>query len=134
MRLVFDTNIFISALVFPGGLADKAILKIIEGDDSLMISKAIIDEVLTVLAGKFARDSEALSRTAVYLDEISQRVRPTRKISVLKDEPDNRILECALAGKADAIVTGDKAMLELKEYKSIKIISLRNYLQTGPGS
>ena len=128
MRIVFDTNIFISALILPGSFAEKAILKIIEGSDELIISHDIIDEVLTVLSNKFSRNREALSRTAVNLAEISRIVKPTERISIFQDEPDNRILECAAAGKADAIVTGDKEMLKLGSYKEIKIITLKDYL------
>ena len=57
MRVVFDTNIFISAFVIPESLAEKAILKIIEEEDSLLISEDIIDKVLPVLSSKFGRDS-----------------------------------------------------------------------------
>jgi len=69
-----------------------------------------------------------LSRTAVNLAEISRIVKPTERISIFQDEPDNRVLECAAAGKADVIVTGDKEMLKLGTYKEIKIISLKDYL------
>ena len=48
---------------------------------------------------------------------------------MFRDEPDNRILECADFGKADLIVTGDKEMLRLKEFKGVKIASLREYLE-----
>ena len=48
----------------------------------------------------------------------------------MKDEPDNRILECAVAGRADVIVTGDRALLALGEYRGARIISLREYLDT----
>lgn len=128
MRVVFDTNIFISALILPGSSAEKAILKVIKGPDELIISHDIIDEALTVLSNKFSRNREALSRTAVTLAEIGRIVKPTERISTLQDEPDNRILECAAAGKADAIVTGDKEMLKLRSYQGIKIISLKDYL------
>ena len=128
MKIVFDTNIFISALILPGSSAEKAILKVIEGSDELIISHDIIDEVLTVLSNKFSRNREALSRTAVNLAEISRIVKPTERISIFQDEPDNRVLECAAAGKADVIVTGDKEMLKLGTYKEIKIISLKDYL------
>ena len=128
MRAVFDTNIFISALILPGSSAAKAILKVIEGSDELIISHDIIDEVLTVLSNNFSRNREALSRTAVNLAEISRIVKPTERISIFQDEPDNRVLECAAAGKADVIVTGDKEMLKLGTYKEIKIITLKDYL------
>jgi len=48
----------------------------------------------------------------------------------VKDEPDNRILECAIEGNADAIVTGDRALLELRDYTGVRIISLGDYLGT----
>lgn len=129
MKVVFDTNIYVSAFVIPNSQAEKAILKVIEGDDLLIISKEIINEILTVLSRKFARDREAISRTALYLSDIASIVSAHKRIKVFKDEPDNRILECAIAGKADIIVTGDKEMLRLREYKGINIISLKDYLE-----
>ncbi len=57
---------------------------------------------------------------ALNLAEIGVTVRPAQRLKVLDDDPDNRILECALAGNVDAIVTGDKAMLMLKKYRHIK--------------
>lgn len=128
MRVVFDTNIFISALVFPGGRADEALGRVLEGRVHLILSKAIINELLEVLSRKFERDKEALSRVAVFLSEIAEMVHPYRKLSVLGDEPDNRILECAISGKAELIVTGDRAMLNLVKYDEIKIVSLKEYL------
>jgi uncharacterized protein len=131
MKLVFDTNIYISAFVIPNSKAEKALLKVIESEDVLIISKNIVNEILSVLSVKFSRDREALSHLAIHLSEIGHLVEPVgQKLSLLKDEPDNRILECALSGKAEAIVTGDKEMLALKEFKGIRIISLREYLES----
>jgi putative PIN family toxin of toxin-antitoxin system len=129
MRVVFDTNIFISALVIPGSRAEKAILKIIEEEDSLLISKEIIKEVLSVLSSKFGRDREGLSHVAVTLSELAELVKPARRLKMLNDKPGNRILECAVYGKADLLVTGDKKILQLREYKGVKIISLKEYLE-----
>ena len=130
MRVVFDTNIYVSAFALHGEQAEKAIDAILESRVSLIISKPIIDELLRVLAEKFAQDAEALSRTALFINSIAETVNPRRKLKVLADVPDNRILECALTGNADAIVTGDKAMLALGEYKGVRIISLREYLKS----
>ena len=129
MRVVFDTNIFISAFVIPGSLAEKVILKIIEEEDSLFISTDIIDEVLSILSSKFGRDREELSHVAVILSEIAELVTPAKRIKLLKDEPDNRILECAIYGEANFLVTGDKEILQLREYKGVKIISLKEHLE-----
>lgn len=129
MKVVFDTNIFISAFVIPGSQAEKAMLRIIEGMDVLLLSKGILDELLSVLSIKFSRDREEISRVAVILSEIAEWVDPSKKIKVLSDEPDNRILECAVSGNADVIVTGDKEIIRLGEYEKIKIISLKEYLE-----
>jgi len=128
VRLVFDTNIFISALVIPGSRAEKAILRILDGADTLLISKPILDELLSTLARKFSRDPEALSQVAVMMMEMAELVEPRNKVEVFKDDPDNRILECAESGRADVIVTGDKEMLLLKRYQGIQLITLRDYL------
>jgi putative PIN family toxin of toxin-antitoxin system len=128
MKVVFDSNIFVSALVFPGGRADAALQRILDGTDLLLVSPAIIDEVLRVLSEKFSRDREELSRVALLLTELFETVRPVERLTLLADEPDNRILECAVAGNAQAIITGDKAMLALGEVRGIAIITLRTYL------
>jgi putative PIN family toxin of toxin-antitoxin system len=130
MRVVFDTNIFVSALVIPGSLAEKAMHKIIEGEDILLLSKDILDELLYKLSTKFSRDKEEISRVAVMLSEMVEWVRPILRMNALKDEPDNRILECAVFGKADIIVTGDKEMLRLRKYEAIRIVSLKAYLES----
>jgi putative PIN family toxin of toxin-antitoxin system len=128
LRVVFDTNIYVSALVLPQSQAADAIARIIDGVDELIISKAIIDELLGVLARKFSRDVDELARVAVFLTDLASVARPRRRLEVLTDDPDNRILECALTGDADAIVTGDRAMLELRIFRGVRLISLREYL------
>lgn len=128
MRVVFDTNILVAALVFPRGRGDQALQRIVGGLDQLVLSKEILDELLGVLARKFGRDREQLARVAVFLSELAEFVKPRERVAVLADAPDNRILECALAARADCIVTGDKAMLALGEFRVIRILSLADYL------
>jgi len=128
LKAVFDTNIFVSALAIPGGQAERAIDLVLDARVNLCISKEIIHEVLGVLAQKFSKGPEEPSRTAVFLSELSELVVPRKKLAVLDDEPDNRILECAATGNADVIVTGDRAMLNLKKYQEIRILSLRQFL------
>lgn len=128
MRAVFDTNIFISALAIPGSRAETALVKVAEGGVQLAISQAIIHEVLDVLARKFDRNPEELAHVAVYLSELAEVVTPRRRLKVLRDEPGNRILECAVTAKAKIIVTGDQAMLALGEYRGIRILSLKDFL------
>lgn len=128
MRVVFDTNILVSALVFPGGQGEAALRRVIEETDQLILSRPILDELLDVLGRKFARDAEELAHVAVFMSDLAVIVAPKHRLRVVRDEPDNRILECAVAGRAQAIVTGDKALLALKNYRSIRVLALRDYL------
>jgi putative PIN family toxin of toxin-antitoxin system len=128
VRVLFDTNVLISSLLFPGGSGEVALFRIIEGRDSLIISKPLLHELLTVLAHKFSHDREELARVAVLLDDIAEMIHPQTQLQVLEDDPDNRVLECAIAEKADVIVTGDKAILHLRDYQHIRILSLKDYL------
>jgi uncharacterized protein len=132
VRAVFDSNIYVSAFAIPGGRAEAAVLKAVEGEAQLVISKAIIHELLGVLARKFGRDAEELARIAVFLAELADVVQPRRRIEVLRDDTDNRILECAVTGHADVIVTGDRAMLEIGEYQGVRIVALREFLTAYP--
>ncbi|HEX5139518.1 MAG TPA: putative toxin-antitoxin system toxin component, PIN family, partial [Dehalococcoidia bacterium] len=56
-------------------------------------------------------------------------VKPRRKLAVLADEPDNRVLECAVAGGAEIVVTGDKDFLALGVFRKVRVASLREYLE-----
>jgi len=132
VRVVFDTNTLVSALVLPGGRAAVAVHQVVRGPNRLVISRPIIREVLDVLARKFDRNPEELARTAVFQADLGDVVRPRRTIATLRDEPDNRVLECAVAGRANAIVTGDRAMLELGAYEGIAIMSLKDFLGHTP--
>ena len=105
-----------------------ALRRVITGRDELVISKPIIDELLGVLATKFARNTEELAHVAVFLASLALTVKPGRRLRVVTDEPDNRILECAIAGRAEAIVTGDRALLAIREYEGVRVVSLRAYL------
>lgn len=129
-RVVFDTNILVSALVFPGGRGEAALRRIIEQTDQLVLSRPIVDELLDVLARKFARNAEELAHVAVFVTELAVVVAPKRRLRVVIDDADNRVIECAVAGRAEIIVTGDKALLALKLYEKIRILSLREYLGT----
>ncbi len=129
-RVAFGTNILVSALVFPGGRGEAALRRVIEQTDQLVSSRAIVDELLSVLADKFARDAEELAHVAIFITELSVMVAPKKRLRVVRDDADNRILECAAAGRAEVIVTGDKALLALGVYERIRILTLREYLGT----
>jgi predicted nucleic acid-binding protein len=83
-----------------------------------------------VLARKFARDREELARVALFLSELALILRPKRRLSEFEDDADNRVLECGLAGRVEAIVTGDKKMLKLGSYAGFRIITIRQFLDS----
>jgi len=129
VRVVFDTNIIISAFVIPGGNAEEAYLHAVRGTFELYSSIAILTETANTLRTKFEwseekvlRLLESVSRTAIVL-----KTRP--HLHIVKDEPDNRILECAVLAEADTIVTGDRHLLSLKQYRGISIRKLADFLR-----
>jgi putative PIN family toxin of toxin-antitoxin system len=129
VRVVFDSNVLVSALTLPGGNADRAVEAVLDGRVILLLSKPIVGEILGVLGRKFSRDTEELSRLAVFLADLAELIAPARRLQVLANDPDNRVLECALTGGAELIVTGDRAMLELGEFEGIEIVTLREFLR-----
>ena len=80
------------------------------------------------MSRKFARAPEELSRTALYLASLAVMVVPERRIAMLSDAPDNRVLECASAAKAEVIVTGDREMLSLGAWEDVELVSLRQFI------
>ncbi len=129
MRVVFDANILVSALTLPGGSGDRALNTVLDGRVTLLLSKPILGETLGVLGRKFARSTEELARLSVFFADLAEVISPGRTLDVLADDPDNRILECATAGDAVLIVTGDRAMLALGQFEDVEIITLREFLR-----
>jgi putative PIN family toxin of toxin-antitoxin system len=76
----------------------------------------------------FDTNTEELAHVAVFITDLAEIVAPTRRLRVVKDDADNRIIECAVAGRAELVVTGDKALLELGTYRKIRLVTLREYL------
>jgi len=128
MRVVFDTNIFISAFAIPGGNAEEVHLHAIQGTFELITAVAILTDTVETLQAKFdwSYDKakqlvQTISRTATVL-----KTRP--HLHVLQDERDNRILECAVAAQAAYLVTGGRHLLALQRYKSTLLLPLAEFL------
>jgi putative PIN family toxin of toxin-antitoxin system len=122
-RVVLDTNVYISAYGF-GGLPARLLRAAILSEFALVTSPALLAEVGRVLSDRLEFDSERTEATIMQIARIATIVRPTERLSVVADEPDNRVLECALAGGADTIVSGDRHLLELGEYAGIRVMSV----------
>ena len=130
MRIVCDTNILISALRF-GGSPNKIIELAREGDIKLITSPFILHEFERVLREKFHYKKEEAKIFRESIEKICLLVNPASQISIIKKKnDDNRILECALKGKVDYIVTGDKKhILPLKNFQGIKIVTAAQFLR-----
>jgi putative PIN family toxin of toxin-antitoxin system len=124
MRLVLDTNVIISALLFDG-LPEKLLLSTLGGLHELVLSSYIIAETSRILEDKFEVQPTNIKLLQQLLYE-GQIVYFEPFLDLVADEPDNRILETAVKGNADYLVTGDKLLIHIKEYQSLKIISVRS--------
>jgi len=133
-NVVIDTNVLISATLF-GGNPEKILDMAQEGRINLLISNEMLDEFKKVLHEKFDFSIIMAAQTASVIKEISTIITSGRKLSVIKQkESDNRILECAVAGSAQYIITGDtKHLLPLKKYRKIKILKPAQFLKLMEG-
>ena len=130
VRAVADTNIYISALNF-GGVPERFLQGAQAVAFELVISDAILDEIGQVLrTKKFIWPEEEIARAQRVIGSFTTHVTPTQKVDVITaDPPDNRILGCAQAGRADYIVSGDKHLLHLKQYGDAPVVKVTEFLQ-----
>lgn len=131
-KVVLDTNILISALLFTG-ISSEIIDHLENGGFSILITKEILEEYIRVLAyPKFALLEEEIKR--IVNESILPYSKTTRSIRLPKpvcDDPDDdKFLSCAKSANADVIVSGDEALLSLKTFEGIPIISLSTFMQT----
>lgn len=129
MRAVFDTNIFISAFVIPGGNAEEACLQAVHATFELFTSIAILTETANKLRTKFEWSDERVAKLVGSISKTATVLKTDPHLHVLTDEADNRILECAVLSEADFIVTGDKHLLALGHYQDTLIIRLAEFVE-----
>ena len=129
MRIVLDTNVLISALLF-GGNPREILDRVIRGEVILCLSEPILTELGNVLQrSKFGFPHTIVSQIVTELSAISELVLLAKKIQEIKaDEADNHVLECAVEANADHIVSGDSHLLELKKYRSMQVVSPQQFL------
>ncbi len=128
IKLVADTNIYISALVFGG--KPREVLELAEtGQIKLFISTTILDETLSRLEKKFLWSKNELVAARQKMLKMSVLVQPQEKLFGCVDPDDNKILECAAEARADYIVSGDNHLLLLKQFRQIKILRPAKFLQ-----
>lgn len=131
MRVVLDTNILVSALGWKDGNQFAIIRKCFTKELTLIYSSNILEEFEKVVQRPhFEFFSEEIDEFISKILEIGEMVQPEEKHTVItKDPTDNIVIDAAVAGKADYIVSGDKHLLDLKKFKGIKILRATEFLK-----
>lgn len=134
LRVVLDTNVLVSAFQFPAGTAATLWDALGRGRYLLVSSPAIVREFAAILRNPFEWEEADVKRAVRLLARKASFVNPTSIPDAVPDDPDdpddNHIVACALAGRADLIVTGDKDLLRLKEYQDIPIVRTMDFVRT----
>jgi putative PIN family toxin of toxin-antitoxin system len=129
LKVVFDTHIFISAFVIPGGKAEAAYSHALRKDFTLYSSVAILTETAQKLREKFGWQQDKITSLLKAIAKVAIVIKTEPHLHHLTDEPDNRVLECAEAVGADFIVTGDKHLLFLKHFQNSDVVRLADFLK-----
>jgi len=132
MKVVFDTNVFVSAFIVPGGKGEEALLLALRRKVDLFTSVPILTETTRILRTKFDQPERDILAALKQISHAATILRPARTVRVLEDLPDNRILECAVSAQADLVVTGDHHLLALKEFEGIPLVRLADFLRMTP--
>lgn len=130
MRIVADTNIYISALFWRGN-PHRLIHLCYEGKAKLVVSRQIIEELERILLTdeKFKMEREDVALNTEIILSNAELVEPNFTLNVIKEDPaDDRILECAVEGEAEYLVSGNKHLLNVKEFQGIKILTAKQML------
>ena len=130
MKVVVDTNVFVSS--FFGGNPKKIIDLWKNEKITLCLSNAILDEYINVLRRIGMKDGYELEELLSLFSRGFNILFTTKtpKIEIIKNDPgDDKFIECAVALKADAVITGDGEVLAVKEYMGIKILTPQQFLE-----
>jgi len=128
--VVIDTNVFVSGLTFKG--KPREVLDLIwRGDIEACISSFIFKELEETLKKDFSWDRDQIKHTIEKIKAKTILIQPKNKVSVIKEnDDDNRILEFAIEGRVQYLISGDrKHLLPLKEYQGTKILSPAEFLK-----
>lgn len=131
IRVVLDSNILISAYVF-GGKPELVLKLIITEEAHGVISPTLKDEFLGVLRKKFGILTTEILEIQNEIDLSFDTVYPKDTFHIVNDEDDNRVLEAAVEGGVDYIITGDRELLNLNSFKNIKIVTPDQFLSDTP--
>ncbi len=126
--VVIDTNIYISAIFWKG--KPRQVIDLGRDEKiNILTSAAIEEEIADKLKTKFNLDKNEISQILSDFSTFTKLVSATDRIQAVPDDPDDdKIIECAVSGKADYIVSGDRHLLKLEEYAGITILNASDFL------
>ena len=128
MRVVYDTNVYVSGSFWEG--PPKELIKAaINREVELVVSEAILEELSKVLQGSLGVTSDETSAIIRDIVMISTVAYPRISLNVVRDKKDNRVLECAVEGRCDYLVTGDSDLLVLRRYNDVRIVTPKEFLE-----
>ena len=129
MRVVLDINVIVSAVLIAGSSPDSIVRASRKGAVDLVTSAPLLHELEDVLgrpriAKRLGWTAEERAFFIEALADFAVIVAPKERVQVVKADPaDNRVLEAAVAGSADYVVSGDHHLLELGSYEGIPIVT-----------
>ena len=130
MRAVIDTNVLISA-TFWTGRPKQLLNKIRHGEIIFLTSQILLDELNEILvrADKpFKLSEEEAEQLVETMRNLAEVIQPHSRVSICRDENDNRVLECAMDGRTEWIISGDLHLLELQSFQGVKIVTVGDFL------
>jgi putative PIN family toxin of toxin-antitoxin system len=131
LRAVLDTNVLISAFHKPEGILAPLWLLARERKYVLLTSPAIVTETARILRNRFHWQEGPLRERIRVLVGVSELVSPKELPDAVPDDPDdNHIVACAVEGRADLIVSGDRHLLALGQYNGIPVVRPMDFLRT----
>jgi len=123
MAVTFDTNVLLSATLWDGSVAQKLLFDLIRQEIKIYSTTEILSEYQEILKRDFDFSDKEISEIMEKVLVFVTLVNPKTKVNVVKDDPDDDvIIECALESESEYIITYDKHLLNLKEYRGIQII------------
>ncbi len=127
LRVVLDTNVLISSFGF-GGKPRQILFEVLKRRLVGITSEVLLAELVDVLAKKFKMTEPEIQLIDFQMRKDFKLVTPRKAVSVLEDDADNRVLEAAVEGQCSHIISGDKDLLNLKNYLKIEIVNASDFL------
>ena len=128
LRIVLDTNVIVSAIIFNGKPREIYDFALNEKYRTIT-SSTLISELTGILIKRFSFSLAEIKLIEYQIRDIFEIVHPKESINEVRDVDDNRVLEAAVTGKCKYIITGDKDLLELKSYHQITILKPGDFLE-----